>query len=59
MLRRAGFSDIHVQPFWGHGYFERFPGVRQIDHGLNALAAKIGWRLVTTYAYVVVRKDHA
>lgn len=57
MLNRAGFSDVHIQRFWGHGYFDRMPGLRQVDHAFNALAAKIGWDLVTTYAYVVVRKD--
>jgi SAM-dependent methyltransferase len=56
MLRRAGFSDMHVQPFWGHGYFERLPGLREADKLFNALSARIGWRFVTTYAYVVVRK---
>ncbi len=57
MLNRAGFRDIHIQPFWGHGYFDRMPGLKQLDHGFNALAAKTGWSLVTTYAYVVVRKE--
>ncbi|PZU91817.1 MAG: SAM-dependent methyltransferase [Chelatococcus sp.] len=59
MLERAGFRDIHVQRFWGHGYFDRMPGLKQLDHGFNALAARIGWDLVTTYAFVVVRKDRA
>jgi SAM-dependent methyltransferase len=57
MLARAGFSDVHVQPFWGHGYFKRLPGLRQADHAFNAIAARVDWRLMTTYAYVVVRKD--
>ncbi|KRE07498.1 hypothetical protein ASE63_22635 [Bosea sp. Root381] len=57
MLNRAGFNDVHVQRFWGHGYFDRMPGLKQADHAFNALAAKIGWDFVTTYAYVVVRKD--
>jgi SAM-dependent methyltransferase len=57
MLNRAGFSDVHIQRFWGHGYFDRMPGLKQADHAFNALAARIGWDLVTTYAYVVVRKD--
>ncbi|WP_306225587.1 class I SAM-dependent methyltransferase [Bosea beijingensis] len=59
MLKRAGFADIHVQRFWGHGYFERMPGLKQIDHVFNAVAARIGWNLVTTHAYVVVRKGRA
>lgn len=57
MLARAGFNDVHVQRFWGHGYFDRMPGLKQLDHNFNALAARLGWSLVTTYAYVVVRKD--
>lgn len=57
MLARAGFSDVHIQRFWGHGYFDRMPGLKQLDHGFNALAAKTGWDFVTTYAFVVVRKD--
>jgi SAM-dependent methyltransferase len=57
MLNRAGFRDVHVQRFWGHGYFDRMPGLKQMDHAFNALSARIGWDLVTTYAYVVVRKD--
>lgn len=59
MLNRAGFGDVHVQRFWGHGYFDRMPGLKQLDHAFNALAARIGWNLVTTYAYVVVRKERA
>jgi hypothetical protein len=56
MLARAGFADVHVQPFWGHGYFDRLPGLRQADALFNRASAALGWRLVTTYAYVVVRK---
>jgi SAM-dependent methyltransferase len=56
MLERAGFQDIHIQPFWGHGYFERLPGLRQIDALFNRASAALDWRLVTTYAYIVARK---
>jgi SAM-dependent methyltransferase len=56
MLHRAGFEDVHVQPFWGHGYFERMPVLRQADHAFNRFAAKTGWAAMTTYAYVAVRK---
>ena len=26
MLNRAGFRDVHILRFWGHGYFDRVPG---------------------------------
>lgn len=56
MLAKAGFSDVHIQPFWGHGYFERMPGLKQADHLFNKLAARLDWRLMSTYAFVVARK---
>lgn len=56
MLEKAGFSDIHVQPFWGHGYFKRMPVIREADDLFNRLAARIDWRLMSTHAFVLVRK---
>jgi SAM-dependent methyltransferase len=56
MLRDCGFSDIAIQPFWGHGYFNRLPGARQLDNAFNAFAAKRDWRPMTAYTYVLVRK---
>jgi SAM-dependent methyltransferase len=56
MLARAGFADTHIQPFWGHGYFERLPVLRDADALFNRIAARIDWRLMTTYAYIVARK---
>jgi len=56
MLEKAGFSDIHVQPFWGHGYFKRMPVIREVDDLFNWLAARIDWRLMSTHAFVLVRK---
>ncbi len=56
MLSRAGFGDIRIQPFWGHGYFRKIPVARELDNVFNRLAAKADWRAMTTYAYVMVRK---
>ncbi len=56
ILTQAGFSETHIQPFWGHGYFNRMPGIKQLDHAFNVAAARLDWRLMTTYAFVVVRR---
>jgi len=56
MLDPIGFSEIHVMPFWGHGYLDRIPVAREIDGAINRLAAKLDARLLTTYAFVLVRK---
>jgi len=56
MLGPIGFSEIQIMPFWGHGYLDRVPVAREIDAGINRLAAKLDIRLLTTYAFVLVRK---
>jgi SAM-dependent methyltransferase len=56
MLRRAGFSDFVVQPFWGYGYLDRIPVLRMIDHSFNRAAAKLGIKALTSYAWVLARK---
>jgi SAM-dependent methyltransferase len=56
LLRETGFSDVHIMPFWGHGYLKGFPFIREIEGGLNHLAAKADIRLLTTYCIAVVRK---
>jgi SAM-dependent methyltransferase len=56
MLARAGFADAHIQPFWGHGYFERIPLARELDWAFNRFAALTDWRLMSSYAYVLARK---
>lgn len=56
MLDPIGFSEVHVMPFWGHGYLDRVPVAREIDAAVNALAARLDVRLLTTYAFVLVRK---
>lgn len=56
MLQRAGFRDVHVQPFWGQHYLARFPVLRDIDSRLDKVFARLDWRFFTSYAYVIVRK---
>ena len=56
MLEAIGFREVIVLPFWGHQYFKRLPGLREVDAGFNALAARLNWRAMTTYAYVIARK---
>ncbi|MCA0424626.1 MAG: methyltransferase domain-containing protein [Proteobacteria bacterium] len=56
MLEKAGFSDIHVQPFWGQHYLAKFPVLRDVDAALDRLMARLDWRLFTSYTYVIVRK---
>ena len=56
MLEPIGFSEIVVQPFWGHHYLDRVPVLRTVDALANRACAALDWRLFTTYAVVMVRK---
>ena len=56
MLKAAGFSDAMVLPFWGYGYFDKFPGLKQLDAAFTRLAQARGWRAVSSFAYVIATK---
>ena len=56
MLKRAGFSDVVVLPFWGYSYFWKFPGVKQIDAAFTKIARERQWRAVSSFAYVIATK---
>ena len=56
MLETIGYREIVILPFYGHGYFDRFPVVRQIHAKFTELARKNDWRTVASYAYIAARK---
>jgi SAM-dependent methyltransferase len=56
MLQAIGYREVVILPFYGHGYFDRFPVVRDIHAQFTALARKHDWRTVASYAYIAARK---
>lgn len=56
MLKRLGFREVVVLPFWGYSYFWKFPGVKQIDAAFTKLAQRREWRAVSSFAYVIATK---
>ncbi|MGD1015088.1 MAG: class I SAM-dependent methyltransferase [Roseiarcus sp.] len=56
ILRRCGFSEVLVAPFWRHGYFRHIPLLREVDAALQHLAEKRDWRSLSTYAYTLARR---
>ncbi len=56
MLKRAGFSDVVVLPFWGYSYFWKFPGIKQLDAAFTRVARERKWRAVSSFAYVIAMK---
>jgi len=55
-LRRAGFREALVAPFWGHRYYRHLPGLRDLVALSERFAEARDWRLLTTYAYTVARR---
>lgn len=56
MLDAIGYSEVQVLPFYGHGYFEPFPVVRDIHNAFTEVARRADWRLLASYAYIAARK---
>jgi SAM-dependent methyltransferase len=56
MLSAIGYREIAVLPFYGHGYYEPFPIIRDIHLRFTALARRYDWRLLASFAYIAVRK---
>ena len=56
MLDAIGYREVSVLPFYGHGYFEPFPIVRDIHNAFTEVARKNDWRAIASYAYIAARK---
>jgi SAM-dependent methyltransferase len=56
MLSAIGYSDVFVQPFYGHGYYKPLPIVHKAQTRFSALARRHDWRSFTSFAYIAVRK---
>ena len=55
-LAPLGFASVEVVPYYGHGYFERVPGLRSVDAAVARLAERRGWTALASYAYVIVTR---
>lgn len=52
LLRGIGYRRVEVQPFYGHFYYEKIPGLKQIHESFSALAARRDWTSLASYAYI-------
>ena len=56
MLAKIGYSKIEIRNFYGHFYYEKIPGLRNVHRWFSDLAAKRNWVLLSTYAYIKAYK---
>ena len=53
MLKRAGFDDVHIQRFWGHGYFDRMPGLKHTSTRIGGVVRYRTWGVALPIAQVL------
>jgi SAM-dependent methyltransferase len=56
MLSSIGYREAMVVPFYGHGYYQPFPIVRDIHAKFTEIARARDWRFFASYAYIAARK---
>lgn len=56
MLSGIGYREVVVLPFYGHGYYESFPLVRDVNAWFTEMARRNDWRTLSSHAYIAVRK---
>jgi SAM-dependent methyltransferase len=56
MLQGVGFREVVVIPFYGHGYYNSLPVIRDLHARFSELARVMDWRLLASYAYIAARK---
>jgi SAM-dependent methyltransferase len=56
LIKNIGFSEVVIFPFYHHEYFKTFPVLRFFDDAISTLAQARDIRLLSSYAYTVVKK---
>ena len=54
--KSIGYGEVDIRTFYGHGYFESIPIVRDLDRALSNIAYRRGLTLLGSYAYVTLGK---
>jgi len=55
-LKEIGFKDVWQVPFYGHGYYNRFPGGRTLQQAAAKLTRRAKATSFAAYAFTIARK---
>ncbi len=58
-IEQCGFAYVEFFPFFGHEYFKKFPGIRELGSAFHGLVERKDVRLLASLAYVIARKTPA
>lgn len=56
LIKQIGFSNVSIFPFYHHEYFQKIPLLRIFDDAISTWAQTRDIRLLSSYAYTVVKK---
>jgi 2-polyprenyl-3-methyl-5-hydroxy-6-metoxy-1,4-benzoquinol methylase len=56
LIKNIGFSKVSIFPFYHHEYFKKIPLLRIFDDAISTWAQTRDVRLLSSYAYTVVKK---
>lgn len=54
--RAIGFDQLAVARFYGHGYYDRIPVLRELENAFTRRAEKRDWHWYSSYVYLLVVK---
>lgn len=56
-VQSVGFSTVHVVPFYGHGYYDKFPLIRDVlNKAITPALARADFKPLSSYAYIIAIK---
>ena len=55
-LRRCGYREVLIAPFWGDRYLRRLPPAQALTDAFTSLAEARDWRSVASYAFTIARR---
>ena len=55
-LADVGFTNIEVHEYYGHHYYDKLFGLRQLENWFSRLCARRGWAFYSSYAIIVTRR---
>ena len=59
LIEDSGFSHVEFCPFYGHGYFDKIPGARNLARLAHDFANRSDMKILASFAYVFAQKGES
>jgi SAM-dependent methyltransferase len=55
-IASTGFRDVQIIPFYGHGYYDPIPILRDMHSWVARLSRQFGTKWLSSYAYIIAER---